>query len=52
MNSAELSYTQLNPYLKKLIRINLLRNENKMFITTQKGLKYLEKYNNIKPLLK
>ena len=55
MYRANLSFAQLNEYLSFLIKIYLLKinNENgkKIYRTTVKGNKYLEKYKDIANLL-
>ena len=55
MYRANLSFAQLNEYLSFLIKIYLLKiqNENgkKIYRTTTKGKKYLEKYKDITNLL-
>ena len=55
MYRANLSFAQLNEYLSFLIKIYLLKiqNENgkKIYRTTTKGNKYLEKYKDITNLL-
>jgi len=55
MYRANLSFAQLNEYLSFLIKIYLLKiqndNEKKIYRTTTKGNKYLEKYKDITNLL-
>jgi predicted transcriptional regulator len=55
MYRANLSFTQLNEYLFFLKKMGLLeiQTENKktLYITSDKGYKYLEKYNDIADLL-
>jgi len=51
MDNAVLSYKQLKSYLGLLIRKNFIRKEKNIFITTEKGLEFLEKYHNLKPLV-
>ena len=56
MYRANLSFTQLNDYLKFMIRINLLDkiivNEKEMYKTTDKGMDFLQRYREINELLK
>jgi predicted transcriptional regulator len=55
MYRANLSFAQLNEYLSFLTKMNFvkLENENKrnIYIITQKGEKYLDKYREISFLL-
>jgi predicted transcriptional regulator len=55
MYRANLSFAQLNEYLNILTKMNLLeiQNENnkKIYKTTAKGNKYLEKYKEISDIL-
>lgn len=55
MYRANLSFAQLNEYLTVLTKMNLLeiKNENnkKIYKTTAKGDKYLEKYKEISDIL-
>jgi len=53
MYKAFLSYNQLNEYLSLLIENNLLEylDGTNKFKTTEKGLKYLKMYNEIRKLL-
>jgi predicted transcriptional regulator len=55
MYRANLSFAQLNEYLSFLIKMELLqlKNENQKntYKTTEKGEKYLEKYDDIADLL-
>lgn len=53
MYKAFLSYTQLREYLSILIENNLLKYHigNKIFRTTEKGLKFLRMHNEIGELL-
>jgi predicted transcriptional regulator len=55
MYGANLSFAQLNEYLSFLTKIELLKihNENgkKVYRTTDKGSKYIEKYKDIANLL-
>jgi len=55
MYRANLSFAQLNEYLSFLIKMDLLaiQKENKKsnYITTAKGEKYLEKYEDIAVIL-
>ena len=55
MYKANLSFAQLNEYLSFLTTINLLEiqaeNGKKIYRTTAKGRKYLEKYEDIANLL-
>lgn len=56
MYRANLSFAQLNEYLKIMMDIKLLeviRNSEKTFYkTTQKGMRYLQSYREIRDLLK
>jgi len=53
MYTAFLSYNQLNEYLSLLTENNLIEylDGTKKFKTTEKGLKYLKMYNEIRKLL-
>jgi predicted transcriptional regulator len=55
MYKANLSFAQLNDYLSFLFKIRLLqmqnRNGKKIYRTTVKGNKYLDKYKEITNLL-
>lgn len=55
MYRANLSFAQLNEYLSFLIKIYLLKIQNedgkKIYRTTTKGNKYIEKYKDITNLL-
>lgn len=56
MYGANLSFTQLNDYLKLILKINLLekikRNEREVYRTTGKGMEFLQRYREITQLLK
>ncbi len=56
MYRANLSFTQLNDYLRFMLRINLLdkvtANEKEMYETTEKGMDFLQRYREITELLK
>jgi predicted transcriptional regulator len=52
MGEVGLSYKQLKNYLEDLIKKNLLKEESRWFITTQKGLEYLEHYHKLQQLAK
>ena len=56
MYRANLSFTQLNDYLKFMLKINLiekiLENGKEIYKTTDKGLDFLERYREITELLK
>ncbi len=56
MYRANLSFAQLNEYLKLMVDLKLLeqvRNSDKnIYKTTTKGMKYLQSYREIKDLLK
>lgn len=56
MYGANLSFTQLNNYLKFTLKINLLkkikRNEREVYKTTEKGMDFLQRYREITQLLK
>lgn len=56
MYRANLSFAQLNEYLKLMLDLKLLetlRNTEKTFYkTTQKGMRYLQSYREIRDLLK
>lgn len=56
MYRANLSFTQLNNYLKFMLKINLLekvmRNEKEIYRATEKGTTFLERYREITELLK
>jgi len=55
MYRANLSFAQLNEYLSFLLKIGLLekmtKDEKMVYKTTQKGIKYLENYEEISNLL-
>ena len=55
MYRANLSFAQLNEYLSVLIKMDLLKvqneNKKKVYKTTSKGEKYLEKYKDISEIL-
>ncbi len=56
MYRANLSFTQLNDYLRFMLKINLLdkvaRGGKEMYRATDKGLDFLERYREITELLK
>jgi len=56
MYRANLSFTQLNDYLKFMLRINLLEkvveNDKEIYKATGKGLNFLQRYREITELLK
>jgi len=56
MYGANLSFTQLNDYLRFTLRISLLekirRNDRKIYKTTEKGMDFLQRYREITELLK
>lgn len=56
MYRANLSFAQLNEYLKLLIEIKLLEitasHERRIYKTTHKGMRYLQSYREINELLK
>lgn len=56
MYRANLSFTQLNDYLRFMLRINLLEkiaeNEKDRYETTDKGMDFLQRYREITELLK
>jgi predicted transcriptional regulator len=56
MYRANLSFTQLNDYLGFMLKICLLEkareNEKEVYRASQKGLDFLERYNEINELLK
>ncbi|HEY4674495.1 MAG TPA: winged helix-turn-helix domain-containing protein [Candidatus Bathyarchaeia archaeon] len=56
MYRANLSFTQLNDYLRFMLRISLLEkilvNDKDMYKTTDKGLDFLQRYHEINELLK
>jgi len=56
MYRANLSFAQLNEYLKLLIEIKLLAipesSERRVYKTTNKGMRYLQSYREISELLK
>jgi predicted transcriptional regulator len=56
MYRANLSFAQLNEYLSLLIDLNLLeavkKTEKTIYKTTNKGLRYLQSYREIRELLK
>jgi len=55
MYRANLSFTQLNQYLKLLTEIKLLekvkKNDKSIYLTTEKGMKFLQNYREISQLL-
>ncbi|MEA2090612.1 MAG: winged helix-turn-helix domain-containing protein, partial [Thermoproteota archaeon] len=55
MYKANLSFAQLNKYLKLLLNLELLEAKNQngrtVYKTTKKGFKYLKSYEEIKELL-
>lgn len=55
MYGANLSFAQLNEYLSLLLNLNLLvavKTEKTIYKTTEKGLRYLQRYKEIRELLK
>lgn len=54
MYKALVSYNQLNEYLMHLTEKDLLRYEedSRTFKTTEKGLRFLDKYNQIDEMMK
>jgi predicted transcriptional regulator len=56
MYRANLSFAQLNEYIKILVDLGLLSIDNNsqrtVYRTTQKGMRYLQSYREIKDLLK
>ena len=56
MYRANLSFTQLNNYLRFLLKINLVDKTGKdgqeLYITTEKGLDFLQRYREITDLLR
>lgn len=56
MYRANLSFTQLNEYLKFMLKINLLekkfRNDKEIYKTTEKGLDFLQRYQEIIDMLR
>jgi predicted transcriptional regulator len=56
MYRANLSFTQLNDYLKFMLKINLLEkilvNDKDTYRATAKGLDFLQRYNEITELIK
>jgi len=56
MYRANLSFTQLNDYLKFMLKIDLLdkvlQNDKETYKTTAKGLDFLQRYHEITELLK
>jgi predicted transcriptional regulator len=56
MYRANLSFAQLNEYLSLLLELNLLEavetNEKMIYKTTERGLRYLQNYREIRELLK
>jgi predicted transcriptional regulator len=56
MYRANLSFAQLNEYIKILVNLGLMSIDNNsqrtVYRTTQKGMRYLQSYREIKDLLK
>jgi predicted transcriptional regulator len=56
MYRANLSFAQLNEYIKILVDLGLMSIDNNsqrtVYRTTQKGMRYLQSYREIKDLLK
>jgi predicted transcriptional regulator len=56
MYRANLSFTQLNDYLRFMLKINLLNkiyeNDKEIYKTTEKGMNFLVRYKEITELLK
>ncbi|MEM3579433.1 MAG: winged helix-turn-helix domain-containing protein [Candidatus Bathyarchaeia archaeon] len=56
MYRANLSFTQLNDYLKFMLKINLIdrivENDKEIYKATAKGLEFLQRYREITELLK
>jgi len=56
MYKANLSFAQLNEYLKLLLDLKLIEaydsNAKRLYKTTQKGLRYLQSYRDIRELLR
>ena len=56
MYRANLSFTQLNDYLRFMLKINLLervlRNDRDNYRATEKGIDFLQRYHEVNELLK
>lgn len=52
MYRANLSFTQVNDYLSFMLGIGLLEVRNDAYITTKKGLDFLQRYTQIRELMK
>jgi len=56
MYRANLSFTQLNDYLRFMLQINLLErvlmNDREMYRATEKGLDFMQRYREINELLR
>ena len=56
MYKANLSFTQLNDYLKFMLNNNLINQTNiegkEVYIVTEKGLNFLQRHNELTKLLK
>lgn len=52
MYRCNLSYKQLEVYLKLLLSMEFLVSRSNLFITTAKGLKFLEAYRALKELMR
>jgi len=56
MYRANLSFTQLNDYLEFMLKNNLLallsRNDKAVYVASEKGMDFLERYREITELLK
>jgi predicted transcriptional regulator len=56
MAKANLSFTQIQSYLKLMLKINLLQKveekDKELYMATDKGLEFLRKYGEINNLLK
>jgi predicted transcriptional regulator len=56
MYRANLSFTQLNEYLGFMLKNNLLaliiRNDREVYVATEKGMDFLQRYHEIAELLK
>jgi len=55
MYQANLSYNQLQKYMKYLIKINLLKThkngQEELYVITEKGLKFIEEFQKLLKLL-
>lgn len=52
MHKTNLNYAQLQTHLRSLISRDLLKHDSKMYVTTEKGMRFLELFIEIRGMLK